>query len=111
MVDLAEEADHVTVLHRGQVVHTGVTASFLAYAPDGTARRRAGSPKRRTTRCYTEETPTSHGPLAWHVTVLPPPRIRILHDAAAAKLRRAFRADPDPLSRLNVELSARQGEH
>ena len=37
------------------------------------------------------------------------PRPRFLDDAAAAKLLRAARADPDPLSRLIVELLARTG--
>ncbi len=37
------------------------------------------------------------------------PLPRFLDDAAAAKLMRASRADPDPLSRLSVELLARTG--
>ncbi|MFE9612575.1 ATP-binding cassette domain-containing protein [Streptomyces sp. NPDC006012] len=33
VADLAEEADHVTVLHSGRVLHHGTTDSFLNYAP------------------------------------------------------------------------------
>lgn len=40
VVDLSEEADHVTVLYGGRVVHTGVTSTFLAHAPSGTAQGR-----------------------------------------------------------------------
>ncbi|MFI7272340.1 ATP-binding cassette domain-containing protein [Streptomyces sp. NPDC049879] len=36
VVDLAEEADSVTVLDEGRVLHTGDTASFLAHAPGDT---------------------------------------------------------------------------
>ncbi|WP_320776463.1 ATP-binding cassette domain-containing protein [Streptomyces sp. CRN 30] len=39
--DLAEEADNVTVLHGGRVLHTGPTETFLAYTPVGTAAGRA----------------------------------------------------------------------
>lgn len=35
--DLAEEADHVTVLDAGRVLHSGDTASFLAHAATDTA--------------------------------------------------------------------------
>ncbi|MFM9445284.1 ABC transporter ATP-binding protein [Streptomyces acidiscabies] len=42
IADLAEEADHVTVLRQGQIVFTGPTADFLAHAPyDTTEARRA----------------------------------------------------------------------
>ncbi|MEU9782844.1 ATP-binding cassette domain-containing protein [Streptomyces phaeochromogenes] len=33
VADLAEEADHVTVLHQGQIAFTGPTGDFLAHAP------------------------------------------------------------------------------
>lgn len=36
VADLAEEADHVTVLDAGRILHTGTTDSFLAHAPDDT---------------------------------------------------------------------------
>ncbi|MFD6043349.1 ATP-binding cassette domain-containing protein [Streptomyces albidoflavus] len=35
--DLAEEADHVTVLSDGKILHSGTTPSFLGLAPRGTA--------------------------------------------------------------------------
>lgn len=35
--DLAEEADHVTVLRRGSLVYTGTTGGFFAHAPEDTA--------------------------------------------------------------------------
>jgi ABC-type multidrug transport system ATPase subunit len=41
VADLAEEADHVTVLYDGRILHTGVTDAFLAHAPPGTAAGRA----------------------------------------------------------------------
>jgi len=41
--------------------------------------------------------------------IIDKPLPRFLDDAAAAKLQRAARADPDPLSRLIVELLARTG--
>ena len=41
--------------------------------------------------------------------IIDKPLPRFLDDAAAAKLLRATRADPDPLSRLIVELLARTG--
>jgi ABC-type multidrug transport system ATPase subunit len=41
VADLAEEADHVTVMYEGRVVHTGTTGSFLARMPSGTAPGRA----------------------------------------------------------------------
>lgn len=41
VADLAEEADHVTVLHEGSVLHTGDVNSFLMYAPSGTPAARA----------------------------------------------------------------------
>ncbi|RMI34767.1 ATP-binding cassette domain-containing protein [Streptomyces triticirhizae] len=41
VADLAEEADQVTVLDRGRVLHTGTTGSFLRHAPVGTAPGRA----------------------------------------------------------------------
>ncbi len=39
--DLAEEADHVTVLDNGRIVHSGTTESFLAHTPPETAVGRA----------------------------------------------------------------------
>jgi ABC-type multidrug transport system ATPase subunit len=39
--DLAEEADHVSVLDRGRLTFDGPTADFLAHAPAGTATGRA----------------------------------------------------------------------
>lgn len=41
VADLAEEADHVTVLYGGKVLQTGSTEAFLAHAPGGTAQGRA----------------------------------------------------------------------
>ncbi|WP_129841106.1 ATP-binding cassette domain-containing protein [Streptomyces sp. RFCAC02] len=41
VADLAEEADHVTVLDAGRVVHTGSTASFFHHTPPGTTPGRA----------------------------------------------------------------------
>jgi ABC-2 type transport system ATP-binding protein len=41
VADLAEEADHVTVLHDGVIVQDGSTADFLAHTPAGTATGRA----------------------------------------------------------------------
>lgn len=37
VVDLAEEADHVAVLHGGTLLHSGTTSSFLAHAPQDSA--------------------------------------------------------------------------
>lgn len=37
VADLAEEADHVTVLDAGDLVYNGDTAGFLAHAPEGVA--------------------------------------------------------------------------
>ncbi|WP_328871028.1 ATP-binding cassette domain-containing protein [Streptomyces sp. NBC_00287] len=48
VADLAEDADHVTVLANGQVLHSGTTDTFLRLAPGGTA---AG---RRAEGAYTE---------------------------------------------------------
>ncbi|MGW2698807.1 ABC transporter ATP-binding protein [Streptomyces sp. NPDC001340] len=39
--DLAEEADHVTVLHGGRILQTGTAKEFLAHTPHGTAPGRA----------------------------------------------------------------------
>ncbi|MGA5732452.1 ATP-binding cassette domain-containing protein [Streptomyces seoulensis] len=39
--DLAEEADHVTVLHAGRLVQTGTAEEFLVHTPPGTAPGRA----------------------------------------------------------------------
>ncbi|CAM5626659.1 ATP-binding cassette domain-containing protein OS=Streptomyces alboniger OX=132473 GN=CP975_15775 PE=4 SV=1 [Streptomyces alboniger] len=39
--DLAEEADHVTVLHAGKIVQYGTTTDFLAHTPPDTAPGRA----------------------------------------------------------------------
>ncbi|UCM91774.1 ATP-binding cassette domain-containing protein [Streptomyces marincola] len=41
VADLAEEADHVTVLDEGRVLHTGTTASFFRHTPADTAPARA----------------------------------------------------------------------
>ncbi|MEU1817811.1 ATP-binding cassette domain-containing protein [Streptomyces roseifaciens] len=38
--DLAEEADHVTVISDGHVTYTGTTSGFLAHAPAGTSQAR-----------------------------------------------------------------------
>src|SRR5206468_10170861 len=46
---------------------------------------------------------------AGDLPIVDKPLPRFLDDAAAAKLLRAARADPDPLSRLIVELLARTG--
>ncbi|MET8537538.1 ATP-binding cassette domain-containing protein [Streptomyces sp. NPDC005065] len=37
VTDLAEEADHVTVITGGRILHDGPTNEFLAHAPEGTA--------------------------------------------------------------------------
>lgn len=37
VADLAEEADHVTVLHGGRLLYDGATDTFLALSPPGTA--------------------------------------------------------------------------
>ncbi|MGW1801502.1 ATP-binding cassette domain-containing protein [Streptomyces sp. NPDC001984] len=37
VADLAEDADHVTVLVEGQILHSGTTGTFLGLAPNGTA--------------------------------------------------------------------------
>ena len=52
-----------------------------------------------------------HRPLifAGDLPIVDKPLPRFLDDAAATKLMRASRADPDPLSRLIVELLARTG--
>ncbi|MER5359187.1 ATP-binding cassette domain-containing protein [Streptomyces sp. NPDC002785] len=39
--DLAEEVDHVTVLHAGRILHAGTTEEFLAQTPPDTAFGRA----------------------------------------------------------------------
>ncbi|AWK09023.1 ABC transporter [Streptomyces spongiicola] len=39
--DLAEEADHVTVLHGGRILHDGRTETFFAHTPAGTLQGRA----------------------------------------------------------------------
>ncbi|MGY5031007.1 ATP-binding cassette domain-containing protein [Streptomyces sp. 900116325] len=41
VADLAEEADHVTVVYDGKIVHHGDTGSFLALTPPGTVEGRA----------------------------------------------------------------------
>ncbi|MFK0169233.1 ATP-binding cassette domain-containing protein [Streptomyces sp. NPDC090306] len=41
VADLAEEADHVTVMHGGAVLHHGDTAAFLAHTPADTLAGRA----------------------------------------------------------------------
>jgi ABC-type multidrug transport system ATPase subunit len=41
VADLAEEADNVTVLYEGSILHSGPTADFLSYTPAGTAPGRA----------------------------------------------------------------------
>lgn len=41
VADLAEEADHVTVMHGGTVLHHGTTDTFLAHTPPGTLAGRA----------------------------------------------------------------------
>ncbi|WP_016910669.1 ATP-binding cassette domain-containing protein [Streptomyces xiaopingdaonensis] len=41
VADLADEADHVTVLDQGRIVFTGHTGDFLQHAPEGTAPGRA----------------------------------------------------------------------
>ncbi|MBN0044422.1 ATP-binding cassette domain-containing protein [Streptomyces actuosus] len=40
VADLAEEADHVTVLHDGRIAFTGPTCDFLAHAVEGTPESR-----------------------------------------------------------------------
>ncbi|EGX55989.1 ABC transporter related protein [Streptomyces zinciresistens K42] len=41
VADLAEEADHVTVMHGGGVIHHGNTGTFLRHTPPGTLEGRA----------------------------------------------------------------------
>ncbi|MGW1525474.1 ABC transporter ATP-binding protein [Streptomyces sp. NPDC002159] len=41
VADLAEEADHVTVLHKGRIIQTGSTNEFLLHTPLHTAPGRA----------------------------------------------------------------------
>ncbi|WP_241000067.1 ATP-binding cassette domain-containing protein, partial [Streptomyces sp. Tu 4128] len=41
VADLAEEADHVTVMYGGSVLHHGDTGSFLTHTPPGTVEGRA----------------------------------------------------------------------
>ena len=41
VADLAEEADHVSVMHAGTVLHHGQTDTFLAHTPPGTLAGRA----------------------------------------------------------------------
>ncbi|MEK8142344.1 ATP-binding cassette domain-containing protein [Streptomyces sp. M10(2022)] len=41
IADLAEEADNVSVLHSGQILHHGATESFLAWTPPGAVSGRA----------------------------------------------------------------------
>ncbi|MGW0738087.1 ATP-binding cassette domain-containing protein [Streptomyces sp. NPDC002851] len=41
VADLAEEADHVSVLSGGRLVLSGCTAEFLAHTPEGTAEGRS----------------------------------------------------------------------
>ncbi|MET8113613.1 ABC transporter ATP-binding protein [Streptomyces prasinus] len=41
VADLAEEADHVTVMHGGRILHHGDTRAFLAHTPPGTVEGRA----------------------------------------------------------------------
>ncbi|MFD0054244.1 ATP-binding cassette domain-containing protein [Streptomyces sp. NPDC005047] len=41
VADLAEEADHVTVMYSGSVLHHGDTDSFLTHTPPGTVEGRA----------------------------------------------------------------------
>ncbi|MFJ2648593.1 ATP-binding cassette domain-containing protein [Streptomyces sp. NPDC087420] len=41
VADLAEEADHVTVLHSGRILHDGTTEAFLAHTPADTVSGRA----------------------------------------------------------------------
>ncbi|MGW0813968.1 ATP-binding cassette domain-containing protein [Streptomyces viridiviolaceus] len=41
VADLAEEADHVTVMYAGSVLHHGNTDSFLTHTPPGTLEGRA----------------------------------------------------------------------
>ncbi|MFD0254578.1 ATP-binding cassette domain-containing protein [Streptomyces sp. NPDC127113] len=41
VADLAEEADHVTVMYSGSVLHHGDTGSFLTHTPPGTVEGRA----------------------------------------------------------------------
>ncbi|HET6292879.1 MAG TPA: ATP-binding cassette domain-containing protein [Asanoa sp.] len=41
VADLAEEADHVTVLSQGRIVHSGSTDSFLAHTPSDVSSGRA----------------------------------------------------------------------
>ncbi|ANW18897.1 ATP-binding cassette domain-containing protein [Streptomyces clavuligerus] len=48
VADLAEEADHVTVLAGGRVLHSGTTDTFLAHAPQDTP------PGRLAEAAYTE---------------------------------------------------------
>ena len=55
------------------------------------------------------DAPTAPLIFAGDLPITDEPLPRFLDDAAAAKLLRAARADPDPLSRLIVELLARTG--
>ncbi|CAL9528358.1 ABC transporter ATP-binding protein [Streptomyces werraensis] len=41
VADLAEEADHVTVVHGGRILHHGDTRAFLSHTPPGTVEGRA----------------------------------------------------------------------
>ncbi|MET9256643.1 ATP-binding cassette domain-containing protein [Streptomyces sp. NPDC003717] len=41
VADLAEEADHVSVLYDGRILHHGDTRSFLSFTPPGTVEGRA----------------------------------------------------------------------
>lgn len=41
VADLAEEADHVTVMYGGTVLHHGNTDTFLTHTPPGTLAGRA----------------------------------------------------------------------
>ncbi|MBX9361888.1 ABC transporter ATP-binding protein [Streptomyces sp. WAC04114] len=41
VADLAEEADYVTVLHSGRIIHSGTTQAFFSHTPPGTADGRA----------------------------------------------------------------------
>ncbi|MEU9616948.1 ATP-binding cassette domain-containing protein [Streptomyces sp. NPDC048209] len=48
VADLAEDADHVTVIAKGQMLYSGATDDFLAYAPSATA------PGRKAEGAYTQ---------------------------------------------------------
>ncbi|MCP9210967.1 ATP-binding cassette domain-containing protein [Streptomyces sp. NEAU-Y11] len=41
VADLAEDADHVTVLNKGSILHTGTTDTFFSHTPPGTVAGRA----------------------------------------------------------------------